>query len=73
MHGRMSDARQSPIPQDRVAENIDYRQKAQDGKEEQRQQEAWQRQQAEKELPDTNPEEQPGIPDGPTSPADGGD
>ncbi len=73
MHPRMSDARQSPIPQDRVAENIDYRQKAQDGKEEQRQQEAWQRQQAEKELPGTNPEEQPGIPDGPTSPADGGD
>jgi hypothetical protein len=73
MHGRMSDARQSPIPQDRVAENIDYRQKAQDGKEEQRQQEAWQRQQAEKEMPGTNPVEQPGISDGPISPADGGE
>lgn len=69
----MSDARQSPIPQDRVAENIDQRQRAKDAKEEQRQQERWLEDQGVDERPGTNPKEQPGIPDQPTGPADGGD
>ena len=70
----MSDARQSPIPQDRVNENIAEADLANASKQEQRQQERRQKDQGVDERPGgTNPQEQPGIPDGPTSPAEGGD
>jgi hypothetical protein len=69
----MSDARQSPIPQDRVNENTAERDLADASKQEQRQQERWLKDQGVDERPGTNPQEQPGIPDGPTSPAEGGD
>jgi len=69
----MSDARQSPIPQDRVNENIDQRERAETSKQEQRQQERYLRDQGVDERPGSNPREQPGIPNEETSPADGGD
>jgi hypothetical protein len=65
----MSDARRSPIPQDRVNENVDEGHRAQAAKAEQRHVER--RQQEEREA--TNPEQQPGIPDAPNGPAEGGD
>jgi len=69
----MSDARQSPIPQDRVNENTDQAQLAADDKRLAAEQERYLRDQGVDERPGTNPKEQPGIPDGPTSPAEGGD
>jgi len=69
----MSDARQSPIPQDRVNENTDQAQLAADDKRLAAEQERYLRDQGADERPGTNPKEQPGIPDGPTSPAQGGD
>ena len=69
----MSDARQSPIPQDRVNENVDQRGRAETAKHEQRHQERYLRDQGVDERPGTNPKEQPGIPEGETSPAEGGD
>jgi hypothetical protein len=71
----MSDARQSPIPQDRVNENIDQRHRAQTSKQEERMNERHLEAQARKgeALPGTNPDEQPGIPDEPKGPAEGGD
>jgi hypothetical protein len=71
--GDMSDARQSPIPQDRVNENIDQAGLAKASREEQRRQERWLEDQGVDERPGTNPEGQPGIPDEPGGPADGGD
>lgn len=62
----MSDARQSPIPQDRVNENIDQRERAQTSKLEKRMVDRH----LEKQAVD---EEQPGIPDGQSGPAEGGD
>ena len=69
----MSDARQSPIPQDRVNENVDHAQLAADDQRQAAEQERYLRDQGVDERPGTNPKEQPGIPDQPTSPADGGD
>ena len=77
----MSDARQSPIPQDRVNENIDERDRAAAGRDAARDVErdidrdgaTGDRQGAAGDLPGTNPDAQPGIPDDPTSPAEGGD
>ena len=69
----MSDARQSPIPQDRVNENIDQAQRAADDQRQAAEQDRYLRDQGVDERPGTNPQEQPGIPDEPTSPADGGD
>ena len=69
----MSDARQSPIPQDRVNENTDQAQLAADDQRQAAEQERYLRDQGVDERPGTNPQEQPGIPDEPTSPADGGD
>jgi len=69
----MSDARQSPIPQDRVNENVDQRERAETAKHEQRQQERYLRDQGVDERPGSSPKEQPGIPDGAAGPADGGD
>lgn len=73
MYRRMSDSRQSPIPQDRVAHNIDERQRAGAAKEEQRQQAHYLEEEGVDERPGVNPKEQPGIPNEPTSPAEGGD
>ena len=69
----MSDSRQSPIPQDRVNENLDERGRADAAKQQQRQ--------LERERPDAgvrdrageNPAEQPGIPAQSDGPAEGGD
>ena len=69
----MSDARQSPIPLDRVNENVDQAQLAGDDQRQAAVQERYVRDQGVIELPGTNPEHQPGIPDEPTSPAEGGD
>ena len=72
-HASMSDARQSPIPQDRVNENIDQAQRAADDQRQAAEQERYLREQGVVERPGTNPQEQPGIPSDPVSPADGGD
>jgi hypothetical protein len=69
----MSDARQSPIPQDRVNENVDQRQRAATAKHEQRQRERYLEDQGVDERPGTNPAAQPGGPDDRAEPADGGD
>jgi hypothetical protein len=69
----MSDSRQSPIPQDRVDHNVDQRQRASESKNEQRQHERYLEEQGVDERPGTNPKEQPGFPDEPTGPAEGGD
>lgn len=69
----MSDARQSPIPQDRVNENVDQRERAETAKHEQRQQERYLKDQGVDERPGTNPKEQPGYPDGDAAPAGDGD
>ena len=69
----MSDARQSPIPQDRVDENTDQAQLAADDQRQAAEQERYLRDQGVDERPGTNPREQPGIPNEPVSPADGGD
>ena len=69
----MSDARQSPIPQDRVNENVDQAQRAKDNQREFAEQERYLKDQGVDERPGTNPQEQPGITDDSTSPADRGD
>ena len=69
----MSDARQSPIPQDRVDENTDQAQLAADDQRQAAEQERYLKDQGVDERPGTNPREQPGIPDEPASPAEGGD
>ena len=69
----MSDSRQSPIPQDRVNENVDQAQRARDDQQQMAERERYLKDQGVDERPGTNPEEQPGIPDEPTSPAEGGD
>lgn len=69
----MSDSRQSPIPQDRVNENVDQAQRAKDNQAQMAEQERYLKDQGVDERPGTNPEEQPGIPNEPTSPAEGGD
>ena len=67
----MSDSRQSPIPQDRVNENVDQAQLAKDDQQRMAEQERYLKDQGVDERPGANPEEQPGIPD--NSPAEGGD
>ena len=69
----MSDARQSPIPQDRVEENTDQAQLAADDQRQAAEQERYLKDQGVDERPGTNPRDQPGIPDQPASPAEGGD
>ncbi len=71
----MSDARQSPIPQDRVNENVDQQHRAETSKQEERMNQRHLEGQAQdgEALPGTNPDEQPGIPDEPQGPAEGGD
>ena len=63
VHRRMSDARQSPIPQDRVNENTDQAQRANDGHREAAEQERYMKDQGVDDRPGTNPKDQPGIPD----------
>jgi len=69
----MTDSRQSPIPQDRVNENVDQGQLAADDQRQMAEQERYLKDQGADDCPGTNPQEQPGIPDEPTSPAEGGD
>ena len=69
----MSDSRQSPIPQDRVNQNTDQGQRATDGHREAAEQERYMKDQGVEDRPGTKPKEQPGIPDEPVSPAEGGD
>ena len=69
----MSDARQSPIPQDRVNENVDQAQRAADDQRQAAEQERYLRDLGVDERPGTNPKEQPGIPDEASSLAEGGD
>jgi hypothetical protein len=69
----MSDSRGSPIPQDRVNENVDQRQRARESKHEQRQRERYLEDQGVGERPGTNPQERPGTPGEEKGPAEGGD
>ena len=69
----MSDSRQSPIPQDRVNENIDQAQRAADDHRHAAEQERYLKDQGVDDRPGTNPKDQPGIPDEPNGPAEGGD
>ena len=69
----MSDARQSPIPQDRVNENVDQAQRAADDQRQAAERERYLRDQGVDERPGTTPKEEPGIPNEPTGPAEGGD
>jgi hypothetical protein len=69
----MSDARQSPIPQDRVNENVDQPQRAADDHRQAAEQERYLREQGVDERPGANPDDQPGMPDKPAGPAEGGD
>ena len=69
----MSDSRQSPIPQDRVNENVDQAQRAADDHRRAAEQERYMRDQGVDDRPGSNPKDQPGIPDEPASPAEGGD
>ena len=68
----MSDARQSPIPQDRVNENIDQAQLADDDRRQAAEQERYLRDRGVDDLPGDD-DGQPGISKDPASPADGGD
>ena len=72
-HRRMSDSRQSPIPQDRVNENIDQAQLAEDDHRQTAEQERYLKDQGVDERPGSNPKKQPGIPNEGTDPAEGGD
>jgi hypothetical protein len=72
MHRRMSDSRQSPIPQDRVDANMNVEDRAAMNAEQRAEQERYLKDRS-AEDPAVDATEQPGIPDGPTSPADGGD
>jgi hypothetical protein len=69
----MSDARQSPIPQDRVNDNVDQRERAETAKHEQRQRERYLKDQGVDERPGTNPAEQAGRPGEPADSGDRGD
>ena len=69
----MSDSRNSPIPQDRVNENVDQAQLAKDNQQQMAEEQRYLKDQGVDERPGTNPEEQPGIPNEPNSPAEGGD
>ena len=69
----MSDSRQSPIPQDRVNENIDQAQLATDDHRQAAEQERYMKDQGVEDRPGANPKDRPGIPDEPTDPAGGGD
>ena len=73
LHRRMSDSRQSPIPQDRVNENIDQAQRAADDHRRAAEQERYLKDQGVDERPGQRTKEPPGIPGEPTSPAEGGD
>ena len=69
----MSDSRQSPIPQDRVNENVDQAQRAADDHRQAAEQERYLKDQGVDDRPGTNPNDQPGFPDEPNGPAEGGD
>ena len=69
----MSDSRNSPIPQDRVNENVDHAQLAKDNQQQMAEEQRYLKDRGVDERPGTNPEEQPGIPNEPNSPAEGGD
>ena len=73
MHRRMSDSRQSPIPQDRVDANVQTGERAAMDKALMDEQERYLKDQGVDDRPGTNAQEQPGIPNEPTSPAEGGD
>ena len=57
----MSDARQSPIPQDRVRSNVDRGELAEQAKQEKRQLTRYLKEQGVDERPGTNPTEEPWI------------
>ena len=69
----MSDSRRSPIPQDRVNANVNTGERAAADEAQMREQERYLEDQGTDERPGTNPKEQPGIPEEPTGPAEGGD
>ena len=60
----MSDSRGSPIPQDRVRENINVEERAREAKEEERQRERW--------LKDRGVDDRPGGDDAKERPGEGG-
>jgi hypothetical protein len=68
----MSDRRQSPIPQDRVDANMNVEDRAAMNALEMAERERYLKDRS-ADDPAADATEQPGIPDGPSSPADGGD
>lgn len=73
MYRSMSDSRNSPIPQDRVNANVNTGERAAADQSQMREQERYLEDQGVDGGAGMNPEEQPGIPDEPVSPAEGGD
>jgi hypothetical protein len=69
----MSDSRQSPIPQDRVNENIDQAQRATDDHRKAAEQERHLKDQGVDERPGSNRGERPGTSEEQVGPAEGGD
>ncbi len=69
----MSDSRQSPIPQDRVNANTNTDERAENDQAQMAEQERYLRDQGADERPGARPNDQPGLPDEATGPADGGD
>lgn len=69
----MSDSRNSPIPQDRVNQNIDQAQRAEDDQRQMAERERYLKDQGVDERPGANPEKRPGFPEEPAGPAEGGD
>ncbi len=69
----MSDARQSPIPQDRINANLNTEERAASDLAEMAEHERYLKDSGVDERPGANPNDQPGIADEPTSPAEGGD
>ena len=73
MHRSMSDSRGSPIPQDRVDANVNTDERAAQDEARMRQEERHLEDVGVDERPGADPKEQPGVPDEPLSPAEGGD
>lgn len=69
----MSDARQSPIPQDRVNENVDQAQRAHDSKLDKRTMDRHLADQGVDDRPGTDDAARPDVPAADNGPAEGGD
>ena len=73
MRSHMSDSRQSPIPQDRVNANTNTDERAESDQAQMAEQERYLRDQGVDDRPGGPPDDQPGVSEEPTGPAEGGD